>query len=459
MFRYKVSPWQNGRLNHSNMTGKFFVWCFCLIGMLAVPATAQKGKAPLKKLYVDKVWSGHPVGFDLLTTEKYQYAAYYNADRQMIIARRALDSDQWQKTALPTAVGWDSHNYVTLAVDREGYIHVSGNMHVVPLIYFRSTRPWEIDQFEKLPMTGENEDRVTYPVFFKDQEGSLYFQYRNGGSGDGITYWNRYDEKSRKWESLYGTSIFDGEKEANAYMINPVLGPDGYFYMVWMWRLTPVANTNHNLSCMRSRDLKNWENMRGEKVNIPVKWSDDVTIVDPVGPWNGLINMGFNISWDNDKTPYITYHKFDDRGISQVFIARWEGTPQKKWMIRQISDWAEYKWDLNRRGSLTGEVSISKIREVDSNRLSVGFTHSQYGKGTWILDKSTLRRLEEIKAGKKEEPAVLPALVVREGMGERQRSDNTGRFTLQWQTLPANQDRPRPGPAPDPVDLILYQIK
>src|SRR5690606_39333526 len=101
--------------------------------------------------------------------------------------------------------------------------------HVGPLRYFRSTRPWEIYSFEKLAMTGEQEDRVTYPVFCKDQQGTLYFQYRNGGSGDGITYWNRYDEKTKKWESLFGTSIFDGEKEANAYMINPVLGPDGYF--------------------------------------------------------------------------------------------------------------------------------------------------------------------------------------------------------------------------------------
>lgn len=160
-------------------------------------ASAQTGKTVVESTVLDKVWAGHPVGFDLLTTDQYQYAAYYNADRDMIVARRKLGTNIWQKTKLPTAVGWDSHNYVTLAIDREGYLHVSGNMHVVPLIYFRSTRPWEIDSFEKLAMTGEQEDRVTYPVFFKDQQGTLYFQYRNGGSGDGITYWNRYDEKTK----------------------------------------------------------------------------------------------------------------------------------------------------------------------------------------------------------------------------------------------------------------------
>lgn len=422
-------------------------------------ASAQTGKTVVESTVLDKVWAGHPVGFDLLTTDQYQYAAYYNADRDMIVARRKLGTNIWQKTKLPTAVGWDSHNYVTLAIDREGYLHVSGNMHVVPLIYFRSTRPWEIDSFEKLAMTGEQEDRVTYPVFFKDQQGTLYFQYRNGGSGDGITYWNRYDEKTKKWESLFGTSIFDGEKEANAYMINPVLGPDGYFYIVWMWRLTPVANTNHNLSCMRSRDLKNWENLRGEKVSIPVKWSDDATIVDPVGPWNGLINMGFNISWDDDKIPYITYHKFDYRGVSQGFIARWEGASDKKWVIHQISEWPDFKWDLNRRGSLAGSVYISKIKQINKSQIAVEYTHEKYGNGSWILNKTTLKKEGESKAPLVREPISLPPLSLREGMAERQKIDPSAKYILRWQTLPTNQDRPRPGPTPEPVDLVIVEIK
>ncbi len=421
---------------------------------------AQNNEA-LRAVTLDKVWSGHPVGFDLLTTEKYQYAAYYNAERQMIVARRATGSGLWQSTKLPSVLGWDSHNYVTLAADRNGFLHVSGNMHGVPLIYFRSAKPWEIDEFEQLPMTGRYEERVTYPVFFKDHNGDLYFQYRNGGSGDGITYWNRYDVATKKWESLFETPIFDGEKEANAYMTNPVLGPDGYFYIVWMWRLTPIANTNHNLSCMRSKDLRNWENLKGEKVRLPVRWSDDLTIVDPVGPWNGLINMGFNISWDSDKTPYITYHKYDPDGISQVFAARWEpGSGLKgEWNIHQVSRWKDFKWSLNKGGSIANSVWISKIRPAGPDEIAVNYHHETYGDGSWILDKASLQIKKSGKTTENTDLAALPQARLGEGMAFRHKSDNTGAFVMRWQTLPTNQDRPHPGPVPAPVDLVIYQIR
>ena len=130
----------------------------------------------------------------------------------MVIAQRSLDSKQWKKTVLPTKVGWDSHNYIEMAVDRDGYLHVSGNMHAVPLVYFRSEKPENIERFEKLPMTGKREERVTYPIFLKNKEGELYFQYRDGGSGNGNTLYNRYDPATKTWSPLFDTPFFDGER-------------------------------------------------------------------------------------------------------------------------------------------------------------------------------------------------------------------------------------------------------
>lgn len=439
-------------------------WIQLLILLLclhSVGAQNPAAKKPLQTIPVDKVWSGHPVGFDILTTERYQYAAYYNADRQMVIARRLLQSKTWEKQILPSTVGWDSHNYIAIASDKEGFLHVSGNMHGVPLVYFRSQKPWEISAFDKLSMTGKNEERVTYPVFFKDQKGTLYFQYRNGGSGDGITYWNTYDTETKQWRSLFDTPLFDGEKEANAYMTNPKLGPDGYFYTVWMWRLNPIANTNHNLSCMRSRDLVHWENMRGDKINLPAKWSDDLAIVDPVGPWNGLINMGFNISWDKNMSPYITYHKYDASGRSQVFISRWEKAAGKEyqWTPYQISNWKDFKWSLNKAGSLANSLGISTIRETEKGEITVDFYHEKYGEGSWLLDKNSLKVKQEVQAVKKDDTSLLPPLAVNEAMSVRTKKDNTGQYIMRWQTLGTNQDRARPGTPPDPVELIIYQIR
>jgi len=51
---------------------------------------------------------------------------------------------------LPTTLGWDSHNYVTMAVDARISPRL-GNMHGVPLIYFRTSEPLNIDTFAQVP--------------------------------------------------------------------------------------------------------------------------------------------------------------------------------------------------------------------------------------------------------------------------------------------------------------------
>ena len=150
----------------------FILW---LLGWLS-PALS----APSPILEVDRVWSGHPVGFQLLTVPPFQYVAYYDAERRMTVAQRRLDAERWTYQRLPSTLGWDSHNAVTLAVDRAGHLHVAGNLHVVPLVYFRTTKPGDVTSLVAAPMTGEREERMTYPVFLNDRQGRLVFRYRDG---------------------------------------------------------------------------------------------------------------------------------------------------------------------------------------------------------------------------------------------------------------------------------------
>ena len=426
-----------------------------LAGFIATAGFAQNADKVGAPIPITKVWSGHPVGFDFLTTEKFQYACFYDADRNMTIAQRPLDSMNWKLTKLPSVVGWDSHNYVKMVIDKKGYIHVSGNMHNVKLIYFRSAAPENIDKFDALPMTGKEEDKVTYPVFFKNQSGDLFFQYRSGISGQGTTYWNKYDEEKQQWSRAFDTPIFDGENEANAYMQNPVLGPDGYFYVIWMWRATFIANTNHNLSCIRSKDFTKWETMGGKPVTLPIKWRDTQSIVDPVGPWNGLINMGFNISWHSDGTAYISYHKYDGRNISQVYVSKWEGSA---WKAYQISNWPDHKWDLDRGGSLGNDVAISAVKPHDSKSVSVNYHHAKHGDGTWILDAKTLK-VKGQQPTKSVNYPIKPQAPIAEGMSSKHLADNTGKYVMRWQTLPVNQDKPRKWENPVYSELVVFKVK
>ena len=41
---------------------------------------------------IDSVWSGHSVGFALLTHGQRQFIAYYNANRNMVVGQRKIKS-------------------------------------------------------------------------------------------------------------------------------------------------------------------------------------------------------------------------------------------------------------------------------------------------------------------------------------------------------------------------------
>ena len=95
----------------------------------------------VETIFVDSVWVANKVSFDLHTIGNKQYVAYYDKNRMMTVASRDISSNQWQKMTLSNKLHWDSHNYVVMGFDEEGYIHVSGNMHNNPLVYFKSEKP------------------------------------------------------------------------------------------------------------------------------------------------------------------------------------------------------------------------------------------------------------------------------------------------------------------------------
>jgi len=123
-----------------------------------------------KSIDIATVPAGLPVEFCLLTDGPRQYVAYYDHQRRMTIAMRTVDSDTWQSKVLPTQVGWDSHNDITMAINCDAHLHVSGNMHAVKLINFRTENPGDITILKQFPMTGKLESRTTYPRFLTDQQ-------------------------------------------------------------------------------------------------------------------------------------------------------------------------------------------------------------------------------------------------------------------------------------------------
>ena len=338
-------------------------------------------------LDVDTAPSWFPVGFCLLTHDRQQVVAYYNEKHQMIVARRRLEDRVWQKVPLPSKVGWDSHNYITMAVDAAGHLHLAGNMHCVPLIYFRTQKPGDITTFERLPMTGQEEQRCTYPRFLHDADDELLFTDRSGGSGNGRRFFNAYDADTKIWARFLETPLFEGEGKRNAYPRGPAKGPDGLFHVIWVWRDTPDCATNHHLSYARSRDLKHWEAADGAPVRLPLTLDQSKLCVDPIPAGGGIINGCESLAFDSANRPILAYHKADENGHMQIYVARFQ---HQQWEPHPITAW-EKSVPFGGGGAMPFiGIQIGSLKTLDPAMFYIKYRHRDYGSGRIILEEATL---------------------------------------------------------------------
>jgi hypothetical protein len=461
---------------------KFSNVFYLLCALFFLSCSGEKSDAPViidesdqgyevqKILTIDQVWAGHPVGFSLMTQDNRQYIAYYNEDRHMTVGQRNLDEETFDLLTLPvfdreegngtsTILNWDSHNSVTLGMDKEGYIHLSGNMHVHPITYFKSTRPNDIHSLkQEMEMVGSNEERCTYPKFMTTRDGELIFHYRDGGSGNGNEIYNIYNTESRAWERLLDSPLTDGRGEMNAYASQPSLREDDWYHMYWVWRDTPDCETNHDLSYIKSPDMINWFDVFGNKVTLPVTIAQENVIVDPIPPKGGIINLAAKLCLDENNNPLMAYHKYDSAGNLQFYVSKVE---DGAWKAKKVTNW-DYRWEFSGRGSIQSEVRIGDFKRRDDGNYELGYQHIKYGIGVLLLDKDFNPIGEVLKPktfGEELKPeGDFKGLEIRTS-GDLGRPENGKNYRLKWETLPQNRDRPYPEPHPKPSVLYLYELE
>ena len=415
-----------------------------------------------KSLDIAEVPADFPVGFCLLTHGRRQYVAYYNKYRCMTVASRTIDSNEWQYQVLPSKVGWDGHNYITMAMDDGGYLHLSGNMHGVPLIYFRTSAPWNIATLKQLPaMTGKDEKLCTYPAFLRDANNRLIFHYRDGESGNGNEIYNVYDLETKTWKRLLDKPLTDGKGKMCAYFLGPLRGPDGWFHIVWVWRDTAYCETNHHLSYARSRDLIHWESASGKKANLPITLNNKSLWVDPIPSGGGIINNCQKLAFDQGSRPIVTYHKSDTNGNMQVYATRFENG---NWVQHRLTDWSK-PVKFSGAGSMNIGIEISGLTRVEPGTLTMTYGHTDYGSGHLVIDEATLGPINKKIAITKmypdelERPQIDFEGIVIQRAGDIGSSGEEGvQYILQWETLPVNQDLPHERLPPTPSMLKLYKL-
>jgi hypothetical protein len=300
----------------------------CAVAMAAVIVLGAAAATPPRLVDIAPAWAANSVNAvafrknALVTAGAYQYAAFYDQDHYVVLAKRKSGAEQWETRRTPfQGNARDAHNAISIMADGAGYLHVAWDHHNSPLRYARSVAPGSLELGAPLPMTGSAEGRVTYPEFHKLPDGGLLFLYRDGGSGNGNLVVNRYDNGA--WRRLH-SNLIDGEGQRNAYW-QAFVDNQGTIHLSWVWRESPDVASNHDVCYARSRDGgKTWERSDGRHYALPVT-AASAEYAARVPQKHELINQT-SMSADARGRPYIaTYWRDEGSAVPQYRIVYLDG--------------------------------------------------------------------------------------------------------------------------------------
>lgn len=292
----------------------------------------------------------------VISFEDTQYTAFYDAEGYAILAKRTLGNSTWtiRKTDLRGNVK-DAHNVICLTVDGAGYLHMCWDHHCHDLRYCRSVEPGSLELTPRLSMTGEREDRVTYPEFYRLPDGNLLFLYRDGQSGQGDLVMNYYDSPSQTWTQIQN-NLISGEDARNAYW-QTAIDSAGTIHLSWVWRETPDLATNHDMCYAKSADGGHtWLRSDGTAYTLPITMAS-AEYAERIPQNQELINQTAMCA-DAQGNPYIiTYWRPVSTDVPQYHLIYHDG---QQWHTQQVSQRTS-AFRLGGPGSRRIEISRPQI--------------------------------------------------------------------------------------------------
>ncbi|MFD2581065.1 BNR repeat-containing protein [Pedobacter vanadiisoli] len=206
----------------------------------------------------------------LVSFNNSQYAAYYDQEQNVVLAKRKIGATHWTLVTTPyKGDATDAHKSISIMVDGDGFLHIAWGQHNNHLNYAKSISAGSLTLGNKEVMLSVKENKVSYPEFYKLANGDLLFFYRDGGSGNGNLMINRYSLKTKKWTRVQDGMI-DGEGQRNAYW-QVAVDQAGIIHLSWVWRESPDVASNHDLCYAKSTDGGiSWLKSTNEKYKLPI---------------------------------------------------------------------------------------------------------------------------------------------------------------------------------------------
>lgn len=310
-------------------------------------------------------------GAGLVTAQGFQFGAYYENETQVLLFRRTLATDHIEMHRLPIEGALtDAHNTISLGVDGQGYVHLAFEQHESALNYRRSIAPLAIDGWsEPMAMTGQYEDRVTYPYFLTagGPEQPLLFMYRNGSAMNAEIHLKRYDAGARSWQDSESPLLAGSGLQpwtAGPYLNHPAVNDRGHLHLFFTWRTHLVDGdlvNNHNLDYARSEDGGvTWLATNGQSFRLPITPVTSETAL-ATAPGSNLINQ-CGAGATKDGGPFAVCYMNGSEGIPQYFAVWHDG---QQWHRQQVLR-QHTAFNLSGRGTLRLPMSRPDV-VVDSD--------------------------------------------------------------------------------------------
>jgi hypothetical protein len=359
--------------------------------MTSIPVRAADESIPqISRVPIGMAYAGTSINTTIfrvnavMTVGRAQYVTYYSADGNIVVGKRDLAKTEWDLQTLSTKGNLaDAHNCIVLGVSSDGLLHLCYDQHAQPLHYRVSEKPGDIHSFgDEKPMTGHEEQHVTYPEFVNSPDGTLYFFYRDGASGNGNLCLNRYDPAAKSWIAM-AHPLIDGQGKCNPYWWRPAMGEDGSIHLAWCWRDRPDASTNHDICYTQSRDGgKTWLRSDGQPQATPIT-RENAEVIDPIARGSNLINQ-CTATVDAQGHPHLAQYFNDDAGTPQYFHIWFDG---KQWQKNQVSR-RSLKFSIGGSGSLAIPICRPEIAIGKSGTVYIITRDAEFGGGIRLYSAS-----------------------------------------------------------------------